>query len=669
MVAMILAACSSDSTSNSSKYDVPDVVAINNKTITGVSQKGPFVNGSSVTLQEMDGVTYAQTGKSFKGKISSDKGEFTISSIDLVSQYALLEATGYYRNEVTGKKSSSVITLNAVTDLSERSSVNINILTHLSFARTMFLATNHVYRTDTTYAEDSTFTVSSVYSIDSAKAQAATDIMKTFFGDDSTYGESEDLSIFAEGEGDAALLAMSILLQGERDEASLSELLANFSEDIEQDGKWDDSITRTEMAEWAYSLSLSDIRSNILGWGISSSVPNFEKYINKYWSNAYGLGECNASRQGYVAEDTNSLSSNKGVLYSCDSGLWRNVNYMEENIYKMSCKTDGSLTKGRVDSSTYFVCSDSTIRKAVEAEVDLGTGCTSYTEGDSIFDIAEGKLSNYKCLSEVWTSDTVTYYKGELTYMGRTYKTVAFGSQTWMAENLDYDADGLKYGNMKKGSRCANASDSSTTICGKYGRVYITGLAMQKDSIFIDSILWSLKNKYPKDSTTAFDGAIVQGVCPDGWRLPNHNDFSELYRYVDANKDTNSTVKESLRSATGWEEDCDFAGIYTTFPIVCKNGKDKFGLNILPYGTYFVDHYQTDSYNDPDSDIHEVKGWQELLPNSDEDIFYTQLIGAYSVFRMNNYYLYEKPLGINNADNANSVLYAAGVVRCIKDSL
>jgi hypothetical protein len=61
---------------------------------TGFSQKGPFLRGSSVTLQELDGKTLAQTGRSFRGNIESDNGSFAISSLSLVSQYAFLEASG-----------------------------------------------------------------------------------------------------------------------------------------------------------------------------------------------------------------------------------------------------------------------------------------------------------------------------------------------------------------------------------------------------------------------------------------------------------------------------------------------------------------------------------------------------------------------------------------------
>ena len=43
--------------------------------VDGVSQKGPFLTGSTVTLQELDASSLEQTGKSFKGKIMNDKGK------------------------------------------------------------------------------------------------------------------------------------------------------------------------------------------------------------------------------------------------------------------------------------------------------------------------------------------------------------------------------------------------------------------------------------------------------------------------------------------------------------------------------------------------------------------------------------------------------------------
>lgn len=65
---ILCVACSSDSSAGGSTED-ETIVALKDKTITGVSQKGPFVKGASVTVQELDGETFAQTGKVSKGKL------------------------------------------------------------------------------------------------------------------------------------------------------------------------------------------------------------------------------------------------------------------------------------------------------------------------------------------------------------------------------------------------------------------------------------------------------------------------------------------------------------------------------------------------------------------------------------------------------------------------
>ena len=65
--------------------DDAGIVAIKDKEVAGVSQKGPFVSGSTVTVQELDGATLKQTGKSFKGTIKSDKGDFVIFGNDNAS--------------------------------------------------------------------------------------------------------------------------------------------------------------------------------------------------------------------------------------------------------------------------------------------------------------------------------------------------------------------------------------------------------------------------------------------------------------------------------------------------------------------------------------------------------------------------------------------------------
>ena len=109
---MLFVACSSENVSGGNE-------AVDGM-INGVSQKGPFLEGSSVTMQELDGNSLAQTGKSFKGKVVNDRGDFSIENVALDHPYVLLEVNGYYRNEVTGKKSNGSIFMKALADVSKQ---------------------------------------------------------------------------------------------------------------------------------------------------------------------------------------------------------------------------------------------------------------------------------------------------------------------------------------------------------------------------------------------------------------------------------------------------------------------------------------------------------------------------------------------------------------------
>lgn len=230
----LFSGCGDDSSAQGVSADARlEIVSISDKSISGVSQKGPFVTGSSVTLQELDGKTLSQTGKSFKGKISSDDGHFSVSRVNLSSQYALLEAVGYYRNEVSGEKSIGTMTLNALTDLSDREEVNVNLLTHLEYERALHL-------------------VGTGMNFPAAKRQAESEIFNAF-GIAGDFANSEDLSIFESGDGNAALLAFSVLMLGDLTEADLTERLTKFATDIEKDGVWDDAETRAAIADWANS--------------------------------------------------------------------------------------------------------------------------------------------------------------------------------------------------------------------------------------------------------------------------------------------------------------------------------------------------------------------------------------------------------------------------------
>ena len=302
----LLAACSGDNVAGGASGDA-GIIAVTDWEVAGVSQKGPFVTGSAVTVQELDGITLKQTGKSFKGTIKSDKGDFAIKDINLESQYAILEASGYYRDEISGKKSSSQVTLRALTDLKDRKHVNINLLTHLEYERVMYLVTEKKK------------------SIAEAKEQAEKELFATF-GIEGDFAESEDLNIFETGDGNAALLAISVLLQSDVDVAGLTERMGEFSISLAEGGSWDDADAKTAIADWACDVDLkgllSKVRKNVEDWKYADTVPAFEKYVTNFWWNNYGLGVCNDKRENETKRNVNKLSKLYNEYFVCENGRW-----------------------------------------------------------------------------------------------------------------------------------------------------------------------------------------------------------------------------------------------------------------------------------------------------------------------------------------------------------
>jgi uncharacterized protein (TIGR02145 family) len=73
-----------------------------------------------------------------------------------------------------------------------------------------------------------------------------------------------------------------------------------------------------------------------------------------------------------------------------------------------------------------------------------------------------------------------------------------------MAQNLNYET---------KNSYCYN---DSTTYCEKYGRLYTLAAAMDSVKIGCGNGL-VCSPAYP-----------VQGVCPDGWHLPDTTEWNEM---------------------------------------------------------------------------------------------------------------------------------------------
>ena len=314
------------------------------RTVTGVSQKGPFRQGSSVTVQELKAGTLAQTGSSFKGRIQNNRGEFSIASVPLASQYVMLEVNGYYRNEVTGSDSGP-ITMNALVDISDRDNVNINLLTHLESDRVMHLVTTE----NLEFAQ--------------AKKQARQELMNDF-GFSGEFGNAEDMDIFGTGADSAALLAISIITQGYLSESDFSARITGISSDV-ADGTINNDAVWMEMARWASQADLGSIRQNMESWG--EQVPEFEPYIKTYWKTKFGLTSC---------PNVGEIKNYEGMTLVCHTDGWDKADHREILNYVLGpCENQGEVKKTDSEalrngnSYVYFVCRDNAWREADEQDI------------------------------------------------------------------------------------------------------------------------------------------------------------------------------------------------------------------------------------------------------------------------------------------------------------
>lgn len=358
-------------------------IALDLESVSGFSQKGPFLTGSAVQIFELqNGRTLKQTGNLFESKISNSKGAFDVRTVKLTSQYAYVVAKGLYRNEVDGNPSSTQIMLVALTDLRNRNHVNVNVLTNLEYERIVYLVTEK----KKTVAQ--------------AKKIAEAEIFDDFYVDHENFvGYSEDLNIGGASDADAALLAISILLQRNLSVTGLSKELEQISSSIAKDSVWRDSVMKLEIAQWAASTDssggLSKIRTNISKWNLFAIVPEFERYVRNFWNKEYGLGDCDsigkivASNRKGVSKSSRFVCEEKNGVYG-----WRFALGKEADLYGLKQGSDGELFTKSVSGTVYVY--DSVLaqsgrngwREANDLEKKYG-GCRKEISGKIVRDTVQ----------------------------------------------------------------------------------------------------------------------------------------------------------------------------------------------------------------------------------------------------------------------------------------
>ena len=135
------------------------------------------------------------------------------------------------------------------------------------------------------------------------------------------------------------------------------------------------------------------------------------------------------------------------------------------------------------------------------------------------------------------------------------YVTVDVGGETqvWMAQNLNYGV------NLKGASYCS--VDDGNGECDEYGRLYDWWSAANVDPATADLSVPTLERHY-------------QGICPEGWHLPNIYELEKLFYHYTMVSGITGASSDMFRSTTGWSASGQD-----------NNGTNELGLNFVPSGT------------------------------------------------------------------------------------
>ena len=196
----------------------------------------------------------------------------------------------------------------------------------------------------------------------------------------------------------------------------------------------------------------------------------------------------------------------------------------------VGCDDSSSASAGQNDEPAVESSSSSSGKVTEPAEVTSSS--SSETKSSYSSAVTSSSSSKGPELAEESFTDTRD---------GQTYKTVTVGTQTWMAENLNYET---------ANSYCYNDNSAN---CTKYGRLYTWGAA--------------------------------KTACPSGWHLPDTTEWKALFTAVGGS----STAGTKLKSTSAWNNS--------------GNGTDAFGFSALPaggrdsYGDYYYEGYYADFWS------------------------------------------------------------------------
>ncbi|WP_163438530.1 FISUMP domain-containing protein [Fibrobacter succinogenes] len=255
--------------------------------------------------------------------------------------------------------------------------------------------------------------------------------------------------------------------------------------------------------------------------------------------------DLNVENMGPCVENPNpkqSLVMNDGTYYQCIDGLWLRVELSSSSKRaksSSSARRSSSSSENKKESSS----SEGVSSEAEESSSSENAGVSSSESAPEssasiksssshvVIDLTlEYDCSEYDCVYTGYLNSKMLgsgiYGQFLDTRDGQVYRTVKIGSQTWIAQNLNYASEN---------SECMYDHEY---YCTQTGRLY-----------------------YQSDALT---------VCPEGWHLPSSKEWDELDNFAALELEDSTIVGNGLKSVKSWPNEVGFdlfgfSGVATVF--------------------------------------------------------------------------------------------------------
>ena len=480
----------------------------------GVSVSG-MPKGSVVTLYELDADSLERTGVSFADTIDNDGGMFDIQGVTLKSPYVWI--TAVERNGLTmnvdgswGERHDDVLSVNAIVDVRDSAPVTVDVFSDLMAyrVRVLMLVGND-------FAD--------------AMAQAKREILEAF----GTYGVAFD-SLDRTGLDYYAMQSVFVrvvfCLYGS------GNLMASapISKSFEQTGSFlreKEEVkrgVRTVFNDLRFKLSIPQGVYEKMGPQVAreyQAMLLYEKYLAGMMSVMLDAGRCTAEQEGTSVDASEGYRSSSEATFRivCRSGNWHLA-------YEQVPHTFGTMTDAR----------DGHVYKTVT--IDFGDKTQTWmAENLNYKGVTTNCLGGHEQNCDIYGSQ---YDWHVAMGLSDSIFLVEFASMQECIDSLSprYSTTPMPYDSVYIEKCIAGLQEPDSTDIEKC-KYYGGGIPVNYDSLraVYDIEIQERCEEYMSASASFIDAgkvnmdslAITQGVCPDGWRIPNFDDWEAIFGYID----------------------------------------------------------------------------------------------------------------------------------------